>query len=285
MSEHTTPVWFITGCSSGFGRELVKAVIAHGWRVVATARNPATIADLVAGHEDRALALTLDVTKPAEIETAVAEALKRFGRIDVLVNNAGYGYACSVEEGDEAAIRAMFDTNVFGLAAITRKVLPILRAQGSGAIVNLSSQAGLAGNAGTGYYAASKFAVEGLSDALAKEVEPFGVKVLLVEPGPFQTEFTHSLASTASTLPAYADTVAIRIDRLRNSSNRPGDPARAAEAIITAVTATETPHRLVLGANALREARAKLETMKRDFDSWEQVTLDADYPESRAASR
>jgi len=285
MSEHTTPVWFITGCSSGFGRELVKAVIAHGWRVVATARNPATIADLVAGYEDRALALALDVTKPAEIDTAVAEAVKRFGRIDVLVNNAGYGYACSVEEGDEAAIRAMFDTNVFGLAAITRKVLPILRAQGSGAIVNLSSQAGLAGNAGTGYYAASKFAVEGLSDALAKEVEPFGIKVLLVEPGPFQTEFTHSLASTASTLPAYADTVAVRIDRLRNSSNRPGDPVRAAEAIITAVTAAETPHRLVLGANALREARAKLETMKRDFDSWEQVTLDADYPESRTASR
>jgi len=285
MSEHTTPVWFITGCSSGFGRELVKAVIAHGWRVVATARNPARIADLVEGHEDRALALALDVTKPAEIDTAVAEAMKRFGRIDVLVNNAGYGYACSVEEGDEAAIRAMFDTNVFGLAAITRKVLPILRAQGIGAIVNLSSQAGLAGNAGTGYYAASKFAVEGLSDALAKEVEPFGIKVLLVEPGPFQTEFTHSLASTASTLPAYADTVAVRIDRLRNSSNRPGDPVRAAEAIITAVTAAETPHRLVLGANALREARAKLETMKRDFDSWEQVTLDADYPESRTASR
>ena len=285
MSEHTTPVWFITGCSSGFGRELVKAVIAHGWRVVATARNPARIADLVEGHEDRALALALDVTKPAEIDTAVAEAVKRFGRIDVLVNNAGYGYACSVEEGDEAAIRAMFDTNVFGLAAITRKVLPILRAQGSGAIVNLSSQAGLAGNAGTGYYAASKFAVEGLSDALAKEVEPFGIKVLLVEPGPFQTEFTHSLASTASTLPAYAETVAVRIDKLRNSSNRPGDPVRAAEAIIMAVTATETPHRLVLGANALREARAKLETMKRDFDTWEQVTLDADYPEARAAAR
>ncbi|MCS0500835.1 oxidoreductase [Ancylobacter mangrovi] len=285
MTENTAPVWFITGCSKGFGRELVKRVLARGWRVVATARNPAAIADLVAGHEDRALALALDVTRPEQIEASVAATMKRFGRIDVLVNNAGYGYAASVEEGDEAAIRTMFDTNLFGLAAVTRKVLPILRAQGGGAIVNLSSLAGLSGNAGTGYYAASKFAVEGLSDALAKEVEQFGIKVLLVEPGPFETEFTRSLASTASTLPAYAGSVATRIDQLLTSTNRPGDPVRAAEAIITALTAAQTPHRLVLGAKALNDVRAKLDSMRRDFDTWEKVTLEADYPEARAPAR
>ena len=276
MSEHTTPVWFITGCSSGFGRELVKAVIAHGWRVVATARNPARIADLVEGHEDRALALALDVTKPAEIDTAVAEAMKRFGRIDVLVNNAGYGYACSVEEGDEAAIRAMFDTNVFGLAAITRKVLPILRAQGIGAIVNLSSQAGLAGNAGTGYYAASKFAVEGLSDALAKEVEPFGVKVLLVEPGPFRTGFRTAVERVDCKIDDYQTSVGARLRAISSPGSAPGNPVKAVEAVLAAVTSAKPPARLVLGKLALNNAREKLQSMQSDFADWEAVTLAAD---------
>ncbi|QJP15054.1 SDR family NAD(P)-dependent oxidoreductase [Starkeya sp. ORNL1] len=285
MAEQQSPVWFITGCSSGFGRELVKGVLDKGWRVVATARDSCKIADLVAGSSDRAVALPLDVTKPEQIEAAVAEAKRRFGRIDVLVNNAGYGYASTIEEGEDAQVRAMFDTNVFGLAAVVRKVLPILRAQGSGTIVNLSSQAGLFGNPGTGYYAASKFAVEGLSDALAKELEPLGIHVLLVEPGPFRTSFTGSTVRADNLIADYEQTAGARIKRLRETANRPGDPVRAAAAIITAVTAEAPPLRLLLGANALRDARAKINLMARDFDAWEQVTLEADYPEFRAPAK
>lgn len=285
MAEQESPVWFITGCSSGFGRELAKAVLGRGWRVVATARDPGKIADLAAGQPDRAVALALDVTRPEEIEAAVGEAMARFGRIDALVNNAGYGYASTIEEGEDASIRALFDTNVFGLAAMIRKVLPILRRQGSGTIINLSSQAGLSGYPGTGYYAASKFAVEGLSDALGKEVEPLGIRVLLVEPGPFRTSFTGSIAGAANVNPDYEQTAGARIRRLREGLNRPGDPARAAEAIIMAATAEVPPKRLLLGANALRDARAKIALMARDFDAWEQVTLDADYPEFRAAAQ
>ena len=156
-----TPVWLVTGCSTGFGRHLAKALIERGYRVAATARDPEQVADIVHGNAETALALRLDVNKPAEIQTAVAETRRAFGRIDVLVNNAGYGYLAAIEEGDDADIRAMFETNFFGLAALTRAVLPIMRAQKSGAIVNISSMGGFIGFPGSGYYAATKFAVEG----------------------------------------------------------------------------------------------------------------------------
>ena len=201
------PVWFITGCSTGFGRELSKILIARGYRVVATARDAKKIADLVAGHSDTALALELDVERQPQIATAVGAAERRFGRIDVLVNNAGYGYLAAIEEGDDADIHAMFETNVFGLAALTRAVLPIMRAQRSGAIVNISSMGGFIGFPGSGYYAATKFAVEGLSESLSKEVAPFGIKVIIVEPGPFRTDWAgRSLKTAKRPIEAYAET-------------------------------------------------------------------------------
>ncbi|MGB3583685.1 MAG: SDR family NAD(P)-dependent oxidoreductase, partial [Roseiarcus sp.] len=178
------PVWFITGCSTGFGRELSLILLKRGYRVVATARDKAKVEDIVAGNPKNGLALALDVDKQGQIDAAVKAAEARFGRIDVLVNNAGYGYLAAVEEGDDADIRAMFETNFFGLAAMTRAVLPIMRAQKSGAIVNISSVGGFIGFPGSGYYAATKFAVEGLSESLSKEVGPLGIKVIIVEPGP-----------------------------------------------------------------------------------------------------
>ena len=168
--ETMKPVWLITGCSTGFGRELASILIARGYRVAATARDPAKLSDLVAGHEANALALQLDVDKPAEIAAVVEATQQKFGRIDVLVNNAGYGYLAAVEEGEDANIRAMFETNFFGLAALTRAVLPLMRAEKSGAVVNISSVGGFIGNPGSAYYAATKFAVEGLSEALRRRL-------------------------------------------------------------------------------------------------------------------
>ena len=200
------PVWFITGCSTGFGRELAKVLIDRGYRVVATARDPRKIADLVEGHAVTALAVKLDVEKQPQIEAAVEAAKRKFGRIDVLVNNAGYGYLAAVEEGDDADVRAMFETNFFGLAAMTRAVLPLMRAQKSGAIVNISSMGGFIGFPGSGYYAATKFAVEGLSESLSKEIAPFGIKVLIVEPGPFRTDWAgRSLKTPKRPIDAYAE--------------------------------------------------------------------------------
>ena len=185
----STPVWFITGCSTGFGRELAELVLKRGWKAVVTARDQKRVADLVEGHEANALAVSLDVTDAGQIAAAVKAAKDKFGRIDVLVNNAGYGYQASVEEGDDAEIRAQFDANVFGLFAMTRDVLPIMRAQKSGHVINITSVAGFIGFAGSAYYSASKHAVEGWSDGLAKEVEPLGLHVTCVEPGPFRTDW------------------------------------------------------------------------------------------------
>ncbi|MDU3075405.1 MAG: SDR family NAD(P)-dependent oxidoreductase, partial [Mixta calida] len=184
-----TPVWLITGCSTGFGRELAQQAIERGFNVVVTARDVQKVADLVQGNEQHALALALDVTDSATIDSAVKAALEKFGAIDVLVNNAGYGYQSSVEEGVEAEIRAQFDANVFGLFAMTRAVLPAMRQARRGHIINITSVAGLIGFPGSGYYAASKHAVEGWSDALAVEGAPLGIRVTCVEPGPFRTDW------------------------------------------------------------------------------------------------
>jgi NAD(P)-dependent dehydrogenase (short-subunit alcohol dehydrogenase family) len=189
MASETAPVWFITGCSTGFGLELAKLVLARGWPAVVTARDRSRVADLVTGAEDRALALSLDVTDAAQVTAAVEAAEARFGRIDVLVNNAGYGYQSSIEEGDDAEIRAQFDANVFGLFALTRAVLPGMRERRRGHVLNITSVAGFIGFPGSGYYAASKHAVEGFSDALAAEGKPLGIKVTCIEPGPFRTDW------------------------------------------------------------------------------------------------
>lgn len=277
MTESDPPVWFITGCSSGFGRELVKKVLSRGWKVAVTARDPSKISDIIAAHDDNALPLELDVTDSAQIDKAVKDVVDRFGRIDVLVNNAGHGYTTSIEEGEAQTVRALFETNVFGLAEIIRKVLPVMRSRKSGFIVNLSSVAGIVGNPGTGYYAATKFAVEGLSDSLAKEVAGLGIKVLVVEPGPFRTEFRTSVKRTNSQISDYEHSVGARLNAIADPATAPGNPVKAAEAIITAVTAERPPSRLVLGKAALRAAREKLESMRTDFDAWERVTVDADY--------
>ena len=276
MSEHETPVWFITGCSSGFGRELVKQVLARGWKVAVTARDPSKVADLIAGREDQALAIALDVTDAANVEAAVKQAHEHFGRIDVLVNNAGYGYATSIEEGEADAVRALFETNFFGLAELIRRVLPIMRAQRSGYVVNFSSMAGLVGNPGTGYYAATKFAVEGLSDALAKEVADLGIKVLLVEPGPFRTGFRTAVERVDCKIDDYQTSVGARLRAIASPGSAPGNPVKAVEAVLAAVTSAKPPARLVLGKLALHNAREKLQSMQSDFADWEEVTLATD---------
>ncbi len=280
MAVQTAPVWFITGCSSGFGRELAKAVLARGWRAVVTARDRDRVADLVRGCADRALALELDVTDPARIGAAVQAAKDRFDTIDVLVNNAGYGYQASVEEGEDAEIRAQFDANVFGLFAMIRAVLPGMRARRRGHILNISSVAGFVGFPGSGYYAASKHAVEGLSDALAREVAPLGIKVTCIEPGPFRTDWAgRSLRQTPCRIADYADTVAARLKATAEVSGRQaGDPVRAAAAMIRVVEAADPPRHLVLGAFGLDAVTGKLSETLKEIEAWRDVGLATDYP-------
>ena len=226
------PVWFITGCSTGFGRELARLVLDRGWRAVLTARGKDRVADLVALAADRALAVDLDVTDQAQIAAAVAAASGRFGRIDVLVNNAGYGYQATAEEGEEREIRDQFEANVFGLFAMTRAVLPAMRERRQGNIVNISSISGLLGFPGSGYYAASKHAIEGWSDSLRAEVGPLGIGVTCVEPGPFRTDWAgRSLHQTPVAIADYADGAGKRlIAAKQGSGHQPGDPAVAAAA-------------------------------------------------------
>jgi NAD(P)-dependent dehydrogenase (short-subunit alcohol dehydrogenase family) len=274
------PVWFITGCSTGFGRELAKILLERGYRVVTTARDRAKIADIVPGNDKNGLALALDVDKQDQIDAAVKAAKARFGRIDVLVNNAGYGYLAAVEEGDDADVRAMFETNFFGLAAMTRAVLPIMREQKSGAIVNISSIGGFIGFPGSGYYAATKFAVEGLSESLSKEVGPLGIKVIIVEPGPFRTDWAgRSLKTPKKPIDAYTDSAIARRRQIQGvSGSQAGDPLRASEAIIAAVEQEHPPLRLPLGAVAYAAMGAEIEALRKEHDSLEAVARGADYP-------
>jgi NAD(P)-dependent dehydrogenase (short-subunit alcohol dehydrogenase family) len=282
MASAHVPVWFITGCSSGFGRVLAMLVLERGWRAAVTARNPRSVEELVASHGSRGLALPLDVTDPAQIRATVQAAEAHFGAIDVLVNNAGYGYQVSVEEGDDRAIRALFETNVFGFAALIRAVLPGMRARRRGNIVNISSVAGFIGFPGSGHYAATKHAVEGLSDALAKEVGPLGIRVTCVEPGPFRTDFaTRSLKQTLSRIEDYEPIVNSRLRKVAaRGGAQPGDPVRAAKAIIEAVQAEKPPRHLVLGAEGFENVRKSLTETLAEIDAWRQVSLGADYPAS-----
>ncbi len=275
-----TPVWFISGCSTGFGRELAKLVLARGWRAVVTARDADRVADLAEGAEDRALALSLDVTEQVQIDDAVAQAKAKFGRIDVLVNNAGYGYQASVEEGVESEIRAQFDANVFGLFALTRAVLPIMRGQKSGHIINITSVAGQVGFPGSGYYAASKHAVEGWSDALLAEVKPLGIDVTCVEPGPFRTDWAgRSLKQTPVKIADFADTAGKRLDGTREvSGTQAGDPVRAGEAMIALTEDANPPRHLVLGAWGYDAVTKKLAERLKEIEAHKADSLGADFP-------
>jgi NAD(P)-dependent dehydrogenase (short-subunit alcohol dehydrogenase family) len=281
MMNRDNPVWLITGCSTGFGRELAKLVLARGWRAVVTARDASKVADIAEGHADRALVLPLDVTERAQIDAAVAQAKERFGRIDVLVNNAGYGYLAAIEEGEDAAVREMFEANVFGLVDMTKAVLPVMRKQHSGLIVNVSSIGGLTSFAATGYYHGTKYAVEGISESLATEVKPLGIDVLIVEPGPFRTNWAGpSIKQSATQIDDYAPTAGERRKQTAaRSGNQAGDPVRAAQAIIDAALSDTPPLRLLLGKTALELARKKLDLLRKDFDTWEATTVGADFPE------
>jgi len=276
----TSKVWFISGCTTGLGLALARRVFAQGGRVVATGRDiAARRTGLAAG--DRMLMLDLDVTDSAQIRATVAAALTRFGSIEVLVNNAGYGYQSSVEEGDDAAIRAQFDVNVFGLFALTRTVLPTMRAQGRGHILNITSVAGMIGYPGSGYYAASKHAVEGWSDSLAAEVDPLGIRVTCVEPGPFRTDWAgRSLQQTASRIPAYAETATKRMEAQRRRSGRQaGDPDRAGDAMIAIVESENPPRHLLLGKLALDVVPKRLARTHADIAAWRELSLGADFPQ------
>ncbi|MGI4943037.1 MAG: oxidoreductase [Janthinobacterium lividum] len=280
MANDETPVWFITGCSTGFGRELAQQVVARGWRAVVTARDKARVADLVDGAGDRGLALDLDVTDAGQIAAASQAAEARFGRVDVLVNNAGYGYQASVEEGVEAEVRAQFDANVFGLFAMTQAVLPGMRVRRRGHVINISSVAGFVGFPGSGYYAASKHAVEGWSDALAAEGKPLGIHVTCIEPGPFRTDWAgRSLRQTPTEIAEYAETVGSRMQTTSGySGQQPGDPARAASAMIAVTEQADPPRHLVLGAFGIDAVMGKLRTTLAEVEAWRDVGIATDFP-------
>ncbi len=273
-------VWFITGCSTGFGREIARIILERGGRAVVTARDAARVQDIAERHPDHTLALSLDVTRPDQVADAVRAAEETFGAIDVLVNNAGYGYMAAIEEGEDDEIRAQFEANVFGLIDMIRAVLPGMRARSRGHIVNLSSQGGLIGFPGVGYYNASKFAVEGLSEALAGEIRPLGLGVTIVEPGPFRTDWAgRSLRMPKTDIDAYTETAGARRRTINGySGKQPGDPVRAAQAIIDAVESEAPPLHLLLGKQALDLVRAKLAAMTKEFDAWESSSLGADFP-------
>ena len=273
-------VWFITGCSTGFGRELAKHVIEQGYKIVVTARKTADIQDIVAGHEKQAIAVELDVTKHEQIAAAVKTAMDTFGRIDVLVNNAGIGYFGAVEESEDAEVRRMFEINFFGLTSMTQAVLPIMRKQRSGHILNVSSIGGLVGYPALGFYNATKFAVDGLSEALAKEVAHLGIKVTILAPSGFRTDWAGRSANDSKiVIEDYSHSAGANKDAIRGySGNQPGDPKRAAIAIVNVVETAEPPLRLLLGAAAFRNANHKLETLKKDYDAWETTSKGADFP-------
>lgn len=273
--------WLITGCSTGLGRALAQAVLAKGDNAVVTARNTDSLQDLAAEFPTTALAVSLDVTDQSQVDAAVQQATERFGGVDVLVNNAGYGYRAAIEEGDDADVRTLFDTNVFGPVAMIKAVLPGMRSTRSGAIVNISSIGARICPPGSGYYSASKAALEGISGSLHKELQPLGISVTAVEPGGFRTDFAgRSLTQSAEAIADYADTAGKR--RKENDTvhgTQPGDPDKAAQVIISAVEAEQTPAFLLLGADAVYAYDAVEEAMRAEVDRWREHSASTGYTE------
>jgi NADP-dependent 3-hydroxy acid dehydrogenase YdfG len=281
--SQTGKVWFITGASTGFGRLLAEEVLKVGGKVVATARKLDKVSDLEAKHPQTAKALALDVTNQAQVDAAVEQTVAKFGRVDVLVNNAGYGVAGAIEEVSEAELMPMFETNIFGLLRVTRAFLPQLRKQRTGHILNLSSIGGVVASPGMGYYNATKFAVEGLSEALAGELAPLGIKVTIVEPGPFRTDFLGRSGVVAEKRIADYDTTAANMRKYfaENDGNQPGDPLRAVHAMMQVANSPAPPLRLLLGASALHRLRTKLGGWQKEIADWEHVTAGADFPKGQ----
>jgi NAD(P)-dependent dehydrogenase (short-subunit alcohol dehydrogenase family) len=276
-------VWFITGCSTGFGRALAKEVLAKGYQAAVAARNTDDVKDIIEAYPETAIAVKLDVTVPSEILIAVGTALEKFGQIDVLVNNAGIGYFAAIEESEDEQVRRMFEINVFGLAKMTQAVLPVMRKQRSGHILNISSIGGLRSFPGVGFYNATKYAVDGFSEALSKEIAPLGIKVTIIAPSGFRTDWAGRSAKDSTVkIEDYATTAGKNAGDIRGySGNQPGDPVRAAKAMITVVESENPPLRLLLGAAALKGGRAKIEELKHDFDTWAAITEGADFPKEQ----
>jgi NAD(P)-dependent dehydrogenase (short-subunit alcohol dehydrogenase family) len=280
-------VWLITGCSTGFGRALAEAVLKNGDYLLATAREPGQLRALIEHYPETTKSVRLDITSSQDIQAAVETAIATFGRIDVLVNNAGHGLIAALEEVSDVEIHQFFETNFFGALRLMRRVLPVMRQQGSGHIVNMSSTAGLVGFGGSSLYCGTKFALEGTSEALAKEVEPFGIKVTLIEPGAFRTDFNgRSLATAKQSIDAYATVSRASLQWFKQvDGGQPGDPAKAAQAIIQAVESSHPPMRLALGTDAMSLIQEKLEWVKTDLDAWQQVTVSTDYPDRNSEVR
>jgi len=273
--------WFITGATRGLGADIAAAALQAGDRVVATDRQRAAVSDKLGPDSDRLLSLSLDVNDAAQAQAAVAAAVERFGGIDVLVNNAGYGYIGFFEESSPADIEAQFATNVFGLFNVTRAALPAMRAARRGHVFNLSSTAGIRGIAAGTLYCATKFAVEGFSESLAQELQPFGIHVTIVEPGPFRTDFLtpESVKFTAAALPDYeARRTEMRASFEQRNGKQPGDPARLAAAIVTLSNEAEPPLRFAAGAMAVDATDAKVQSVKAELDRWRALGIATDYP-------
>lgn len=271
--------WLITGCSTGLGKSLARAVLKHGDKVVVTARDPASVQEIVSAYPQTAIAAALDVTDFKQIAAAVKLAEERFGSIDILVNNAGYGYRAAVEEADDDDVQALFATNFFGTVAMIKAVLPKMRARRSGTIVNLSSIAGRQSAPGSGYYAATKFAVAGMSDALRLELAPLGIRVMVVEPGAFRTDFAgRSLTQAKTPIADYAQTAGLR--RKENDKmhgTQPGDPDRAAEVLIRLIGGSDLPSRLLLGSDAVGFVTGVVEAQRQQIEDWKDVSVSTDF--------
>jgi NAD(P)-dependent dehydrogenase (short-subunit alcohol dehydrogenase family) len=287
MADSTlSRVWFVTGTSTGFGYLLTEEALKRGERVIATARDVSKLSRLTLQYPDRIQTLTLDVTNPQEIVSVAERGIAAFGRVDVLVNNAGYGVNGAIEEVSEDEFERMFQTNIYGLIRVTRAFLPHFRRRRSGHIFNLSSIGGLIGSAGWGFYNMTKFAVEGFSESLAEEMKPLGVRVTVVEPGPFRTDFLGRSGKLAKReLIEYAATAGKAREYLKTQSGRqPGDPQKAVEAIIAAANSPKPPLHLILGRIALTRFRHKLSDWQQEIAEWESLTTGADFPESKSSA-
>jgi len=274
--------WLITGCSTGIGREIARAALEAGHSVVATARRVETVQGFVDEFGDRALAVPLDVTDKDQIADAVAAADAAFGGIDVLVNNAGHGYLSAVEEGEDAEVRRLFDTNYFGVVAMIKAVLPSMRARRSGHIVNISSMTGLVANPPNAYYSSTKFALEALTEALAAEVKPLGIKVTAIEPGAFRTDWAaRSMKESSTPIGDYEEAVGTRKTLIKQFANHlPGDPRKVAAAVLMVTTLDEPPLRLLLGRDVLKAMRDRIAALSASIDEWEAVTRDVNFPDT-----
>jgi NAD(P)-dependent dehydrogenase (short-subunit alcohol dehydrogenase family) len=282
MTQQTSfkRVWMITGASRGMGAEITAAALAQGDAVVATARKSSAITDIL-GSQPGLLAVNLDVTSESAALQAVKLAIEHFGRVDVLVNNAGYGLAGAVEESSAEEVRSIFDTNVMGLLNVTRAVLPRMRSQRSGHVINMSSLGGYRVGAGFGVYGSTKFAVEGLSEALHAELTPLGIRVTVVEPGYFRTDFLDSSSAmeARNVIADYAETAGkVRVSARAYSHRQPGDPKRLAQALLTLVSAENPPLRLQLGTDALTRIREKHAFVEQELQTWEALSRSTDFP-------